>query len=178
MKCGYLPLSWKRLRPYIEQPFKINKQAYPTMSPTDTTSKPVPMDVQFECQQNLIAFMGHFDMDEFQAMESYLAPDAVWVRADGVLRGPQDLRAWAAKRQPGILVRHVLSNFRCRAISDTEVHVDSYAMVFRKDMQPGDKTPASMAGPVLMGRYEDVMRNVNGRWLIAHKSVQLDFKLV
>ena len=147
------------------------------MSSADTTSKPVPMDVQFECQQNLIEFMGHFDLDEFGAMEAYLAPDAVWVRADGVLHGTADLRAWAAKRQPGILVRHVLSNFRCRAISNTEVHVDSYCMVFRKDMQPGDKTPASMAGPVLMGRYEDVMRKVNGRWLIAHKSVQLDFKL-
>jgi len=36
---------------------------------------------------------------------------------------------------------------------------------------------ASMSGPVLMGRYEDVMRQVNGRWLIAHKSVKLDFKL-
>ena len=138
----------------------------------------VPMDVQLECQHNLIEFMGHFDLDEFQAMENYLAPDAVWVRADGVLHGVKDLRAWAAKRQPGILVRHVLTNFRCRTVSDTEVHVDSYCMVFRKDMQPGDKTPASMSGPVLMGRYEDVMRKVNGRWLIAHKSVQLDFKLV
>lgn len=136
------------------------------------------MGVQFECQQNLIEFMAHFDADAFDVMEAYLAPDAVWVRADGVLHGPEGLRAWATKRQPGILVRHVLSNFRCRAISETEVHVDSYAMVFRKDMQPGDKTPANMAGPVLMGRYEDVMRNVNGRWLIAHKSVQLDFKLV
>jgi len=146
-----------------------------------TASKPtpsVPMDVQLECQHNLIQFMGHFDMDEFGAMEAYLAPDAVWVRADGVLHGAADLRAWAAKRQPGILVRHVLSNFRCRAMSDTEVHVDSYCMVFRKDMQPGDTTPASMSGPVLMGRYADVMRQVNGRWLIAHKSVQLDFKLV
>lgn len=153
-------------------------QPFTTMSAADTTPKPVPMDVQFECQQNLIEFMGHFDLDEFDAMEAYLAPDAVWVRGDGVLNGAADLRAWAAKRQPGILVRHVLSNFRCRAVSDTEVHVDSYCMVFRKDMQPGDKAPASMAGPLLMGRYEDVMRKVNGRWLIAHKSVQLDFKLV
>lgn len=156
----------------------MNHQPFTTMSAADTTPKPVPMDVQFECQQNLIEFMGHFDLDEFDAMEAYLAPDAVWVRGDGVLNGAADLRAWAAKRQPGILVRHVLTNFRCRAVSDTEVHVDSYCMVFRKDMQPGDKTPASMAGPVLMGRYEDVMRKVNGRWLIAHKSVQLDFKLV
>jgi hypothetical protein len=148
------------------------------MSSAVIRSNPVPMDVQLECQQNLIEFMGHFDLDEFEAMEAYLAPDAIWVRADGVLHGAADLRAWAAKRQPGILVRHVLSNFRCRALSDHEVHVDSYCMVFRKDMQPGDATPASMAGPVLMGRYEDVMRKVNGRWLIAHKSVKLDFKLV
>jgi len=148
------------------------------MTTADAMNKTVPMADQLECQQNLLAFMGHFDMDEFQAMEAYLAPDAVWVRADGVLHGPEGLRAWAAKRQPGILVRHVLSNFRMRAISEHEVHVDSYAMVFRKDLQPGDATPAPMAGPVLMGRYEDVMRKVDGRWLIAHKSVKLDFKLV
>jgi len=84
------------------------------------------MNVQLECQQNLIEFMGHFDLDEFQAMENYLAPDAVWVRADGVLHGAKDLRGWAAKRQPGILVRHVLTNFRCRSLSENEVHVDSY----------------------------------------------------
>lgn len=148
------------------------------MSSADTIPHAVPLDVQLECQHTLINFMGHFDLDEFGAMEDYLAPDAVWVRADGVLHGAADLRAWAAKRQPGILVRHVLSNFRCRALSDTEVHVDSYCMVFRKDMQPGDARPATMSGPVLMGRYVDVMRKVNGRWLIAHKSVELDFKLV
>lgn len=137
----------------------------------------VPIDVQIQCQQTLVDFMGHFDMDEFAAMEPYLTDDAIWVRADGVLQGREGLRAWAAKRQPGIFVRHVLSNFRYKRISDTEVHVESYAMVFRKDMAAGEKPPASMTGPVLMGRYEDVMRLIKGQWLIAHKSVKIDFKL-
>jgi ketosteroid isomerase-like protein len=147
------------------------------MSNTTTLTTPVAAEIQIACQQTLEAFMGHFDMDEFAAMEPYLTDDAVWVRADGVLHGCDGLRAWAAKRQPGIFVRHVLTNFRCKRLSDTEVHVDSYAMVFRKDMQAGEKPPATMSGPVLMGRYEDVLRQVDGRWLIAHKSVKIDFKL-
>jgi SnoaL-like domain len=148
------------------------------MSLSHSLRQDVPVDVQIQCQQTLVDFMGHFDMDEFSAMEPYLTEDATWVRADGVLLGREGLRAWAAKRPPGILVRHVLSNFRCKRISDTEVHVDSYAMVFRKDLAEGEKPPASMAGPVLMGRYADVMRCVNGHWLIAHKSVVIDFKRV
>jgi hypothetical protein len=146
------------------------------MSLSNSSPQDLPADVQIQCQQTLVNFMGHFDMDEFAAMASYLTEDAIWVRADGVLHGREGLRSWAAKRQPGILVRHVLSNFRCKRMSDTEVHVDSYAMVFRKDFVGAQKLPASMTGPVLMGRYADVMRWVDGRWLIAHKSVTIDFK--
>lgn len=136
-----------------------------------------PPEVQLACQASLMAFMAHFDADEFEAMAGYFAPDGIWVRADGTLSGLPALRAWAAQRVPGqIFVRHVLSNLRFEALPDGRVRIDSYVTVYRHDGQANDPRPAAMSGPALVGRYVDDMVLHEGLWKIHRKSVQVDFR--
>ncbi len=141
------------------------------------SSTPIPADVQLACQASLMAFMAHFDADEFAQMARYFAPDGIWVGADGTLSGLPALQAWAAQRRPGqIFVRHVLSNLRFDGLSDGRVRIHSYVTVYRHDGQSGDARPAPMNGPALVGRYTDDLVLHEGHWKIHHKSVQADFK--
>lgn len=141
------------------------------------SSTQIPTDVQLACQASLMTFMAHFDADEFEAMQQWFAPDGVWVRADGTLRGLIELRAWCAARKPGhLFVRHLISNLRFEALPDGRVRIHSYVTVYRHDGQPGDARPAPMNGPALVGRYTDDLVLHEGRWKIHHKSVQADFK--
>jgi hypothetical protein len=142
-----------------------------------STPPRVPMDVRLACQASLMAFMAHFDADEFAQMARYFAPDGIWVRADGTLSGLPALQAWAAQRRPGeIFVRHVLSNLRFEGLSDGRVRIHSYVTVYRHDGSPDDPRPASMNGPALVGRYIDDLVLHEGLWKIHHKSVQVDFR--
>ena len=108
-----------------------------------------------------MAFMAHFDADEFEAMQEWFAPDGVWERPDGTLRG----------------LRHLLCNLRFEALPQGRVRIHSYVTVYRHDGQSGDARPAPMSGPALVGRYTDDLVLHEGRWKIHHKSVQADFKV-
>jgi len=141
------------------------------------TSNVVPVDIQLACQTGLMNFMAHFDADEFEAMQAWFAPNGTWIRADGTIKGLDNLRIWAAERKPGhILVRHLISNLRFETLPEGLVRIHSYVTVYRHDGQPGDARPAPMNGPALVGRYTDDMVLHEGRWKIYHKSVQIDFK--
>jgi hypothetical protein len=147
------------------------------MSSSPSTLPSVPPDVQLACQASLMAFMAHFDADEFEAMQDWFAPDGVWERPDGTLRGLGQLRAWCEARKGGtIFVRHLLCNLRFEALPQGRVRIHSYVTVYRHDGQSGDARPAPMSGPALVGRYTDDLVLHEGRWKIHHKSVQADFK--
>ena len=57
----------------------------------------LPLDTQMACQATVLNFMAHFDAEEFGSLQALFAPDGVWERSDGTLRGMADLQAWIAR---------------------------------------------------------------------------------
>lgn len=129
------------------------------------------------CEQTVLRFSAHFDAGKFAQMMSYFADDGIWKRADGDIHGIDALRAWCARRAPGVFVRHVLSNLRTTMRDADNAVVESYVTVYRRDFDAAPVLPAPMQGPALVGRYRDELVRHGGQWKLARREVRIDFKL-
>lgn len=138
----------------------------------------VPAVLQ-ECTEALLAFTHAFDTGDLTAMQQHFAPDGVWIRQDGTCTGRTGragLAALMARRNPGVFVRHVITNVRGRPAGEREIALESYVTVYRHDFDGIPQTPAPLSGPDLVGRYFDTFRLCESQWLLARREVKVDFK--
>lgn len=129
-----------------------------------------------ECERRVIRFMADFDSQHYEKASELFAPDGVWHRPDGDIQGRENFLSRMAQRPRGLLVRHVITNLRSQRIDQITVKVESYVTVYRHDFEHEISYPASLSGPVVMGRYTDVLKQTHGTWMIQDKSVSIDFK--
>lgn len=128
------------------------------------------------CEEAVIRFTAHFDAREHEQMEQYFATDALWSRRDGDIRGIEQLRATMAKRGSNNIVRHVITNLRTQLLSPERAVVDCYVTVFRHVFAEGEKPPAPMGLPFVMGSYRDeLVRQKSGDWMISKRHSSIDF---
>ena len=128
------------------------------------------------CEEVVVRFTAHFDAREHEQMEQYFATDGVWSRRDGDIRGIEQLRASMAKRASNNVVRHVISNLRSQLLSADRAVVDCYVTVFRHVFADGEKSPAPMGLPFVMGSYRDeLVRQTSGEWKISDRQSSIDF---
>jgi hypothetical protein len=134
-----------------------------------------PADVQ-ACQQAVLDFTAAFDMGDADGMLRQFHEDGVWKRKDGDLAGRAALREFMRVRNPGITVRHVISNLRVRPLAPDRAAVDSYVTVFRHDASGAASLPAPLAGVDLVGRYRDELLRTPHGWQLHRREVSIDFK--
>lgn len=129
-----------------------------------------------ECERATLQFMMYFDAQNYNEAAKLFAPDGVWHRLEAAVRGRDDFMRQMSTRSPGIFVRHVITNLLAQRIDTETVRVSSYVTVYRQDFTGEVVTPAALHSPVAMGRYTDVFRHIEGRWLLHEKSLIVDFK--
>lgn len=128
------------------------------------------------CERVVLDFMAHFDAGDHDAMLPLFAEDGVWSRVDGDVLGRDGLKTVLEKRSPQIRVAHVMSNFRTKVdIVQKTAEVTSYVTVYRHDDQQSHESPAPLNGPRLVGRYIDVLHQLDGSWRIISKRVEVLF---
>ncbi|AJC22887.1 nuclear transport factor 2 family protein [Pandoraea pulmonicola] len=133
-------------------------------------------NIALQCQWVVIDFTAAFDDGNHEEMVRNMAPDGIWKRADGEIRGHDALRTFMARRPAGLLVRHVLSNLRTRLVSPEDAIVESYVTAYRHESPQRLDAPAPLPGPHVVGRYRDELRLVDGEWKLACRQVYVDFK--
>lgn len=129
------------------------------------------------CEAAVLRFTAHFDAREYHEMERYFAPDGLWKRHEGDVRGVIQLRERMAQFKPDFLMRHVITNMRTTLHSRQTATVDSYVTLYMHVY--GDAVPplhAPLNGPVVVGRYVDDMRCIDGDWKIQIRQPIHDFK--
>ena len=126
------------------------------------------------CERVVLRFTAAFDASDLDGMMAEFAPDGVWRRQEGTLRGHDGLRALMGGRPPGLLVRHVITNLRVTSAGPGAAECKSYVTVYRHD--GGGAKPAPLSQPALVGSYHDTLRKVDGTWLLSGRSVAVDLK--
>lgn len=124
-------------------------------------------------QECVVHFTCLFDAKDYEAMERHFAPDGVWIRAEGTLRGLDQLRANLRSRSHRLNVRHLLTNLRATMTSDRECIVESYFLVFRWESDIGE-APGGMRKPALLGRYRDQVGLYDGTWKLKFRQALVD----
>ena len=126
------------------------------------------------CERAVLRFTAAFDASDLDGMLAEFAPDGVWQRQEGTVRGHDGLRALMAARPPGLLVRHVITNLRVASAGPGGATCTSYLTVYRND--DGGAKPVPLRQPALVGSYHDVLRKADGAWLLSGRSVSVDLK--
>lgn len=129
------------------------------------------------CEDAILRFTAHFDAGQYREMERYFSVDGIWKRRDGDIEGIEQLRVQMAKRKPDRVMRHVISNVRTTLHSADHATVDSYVTLYMHVYgdQPAP-VQAPLGGPVVVGRYKDEMRRIDGCWKIQVRQPVHDFK--
>lgn len=125
-----------------------------------------------ECVATVVRFTWHFDDGDVDAAVALFASDGVWQRSEGDVVGHDGLRLLLASRGD-VLARHVLTNQWVHMADADAALVDSYVTAYRAK---GESRPAKLQQPYLVGRYRDVLVQIEGRWQIRHRSLRVDFK--
>lgn len=132
---------------------------------------------QWECQQVVLRFTAHFDAGEYDQMEAYFAPDAVWHQALGPIRGRDELRHRMASFPKDLVMRHVLTNTRTTLTGTDVAVVDSYFTVYLAKQADDHATPVATDGPRNIGRYHDRLCRIDGRWMLHERQVRFDLTI-
>ncbi len=126
------------------------------------------------CERTVLRFTAAFDVSDLDGMLAEFAPDGVWQRQEGAVRGHDGLRALMAARSPGLLVRHVITNMRVALVRPGFAMCTSYVTVYRHD-HAGPK-PVPLGQPALVGVYHDGLHKTERAWLLSGRSVSVDLK--
>lgn len=124
-----------------------------------------------------VAFMSHFDGGDADAAAALCADDAMWHRLDGPVQGKAELIRLIKSRDPALIVRHVISNFRTEWKGADHLILRSYVTLFKHRAANGAPAlPVALEGVSGFGRYEDELMRSGGSWLIKRKTSVSEFK--
>lgn len=106
------------------------------------------------------------DIDTFVNL---FAPDGVWTRpGDMVMRGHDEIRAFMdSVKGPHRLIRHMNAGAVVDVIDAQTAHVRSMTNVYESDSCIEGRW--TMRPPSYVAEYRDVMRKIDGRWLIQRR---------
>ena len=144
--------------------------------PTGSASADLSWPDILACERVVLRFTAAFDASDLNGMLAEFAPDGVWQRQEGAVRGHDGLHALMAGRPPGLLVRHVITNMRVAPAGTKSATCTSYVTVYRHDH--GGVKPVPLVQPALVGTYHDVLHKTEETWLLSGRSVSVDLKQV
>lgn len=136
----------------------------------------LPLPDILACERTVLRFTAAFDASDLDGMIAEFAPDGLWQRHEGAVRGHAGLRTLMSARPPGLLVRHIITNMRVTSSGTGLATCVSYVTVYRHDH--GGPKPVPLAQPALVGTYTDLLCKVEPAWLLCGRSVSIDMKQV
>jgi hypothetical protein len=137
------------------------------------------------CERLVIDFVRRLDLGEPSSVAELFTEDGWWEwppPGDGRrAEGRAALAAYFGSRPPGRLSRRVMSNILVTVTAPDTATATSYFQTYRVDGRDAGREGGSGGGmvpagpPVQVGHYEDGFRRVDGRWLLASRSLVLPF---
>ncbi|MFF4114263.1 nuclear transport factor 2 family protein [Streptomyces sp. NPDC001714] len=129
------------------------------------------------CERLVIDFVRRLDLGEPSSVAELFTEDGWWEwppPGDGRrAEGRAALAAYFGSRPPGRLSRRVMSNILVTVTGPDTATATSYFQTYRVDGHDGRTVPAGP--PVQVGHYQDRFRRLDGRWLLASRSLVLPF---
>ncbi|MFC1431852.1 nuclear transport factor 2 family protein [Streptacidiphilus sp. N1-3] len=127
------------------------------------------------CERIIVDFIHRLDLGEPGSVADLFTPDGVWhwPGGDRRIEGRKALRAYFASRPSDRLSRRLMTNLLVTVESATAARAVSYLTTYRVDGYTGGMIEPRL--PVNVGHYEDTFRAVDGRWLLATRTVFLPF---
>ncbi|MEV5382552.1 nuclear transport factor 2 family protein [Streptomyces sp. NPDC052721] len=129
------------------------------------------------CERLILDFVHRLDLGEPASVAELFTEDGSWAwppPGDGRrVEGREAPRAYFASRPADRLSRRLMSNVLVTVAAPDAATARSYFSTHRVDGHGGGVVPAGP--PVQVGHYEDAFRRVDGRWLIASRTLHLPF---
>jgi hypothetical protein len=129
------------------------------------------------CERLILDFVHRLDLGEPASVAELFTEDGWWEwppPGDGRRsEGREALGKYFGSRPPDKLSRRIMSNIRVTVTSKDTAEATSYFTTYRIEGWTGGMVPAGP--PVQVGNYEDVFRRVEGRWLLASRTLHLPF---
>ncbi|WP_042422934.1 nuclear transport factor 2 family protein [Streptacidiphilus anmyonensis] len=127
------------------------------------------------CERLVVDFVHRLDLGEPGSVAELFTEDGVWhwPYGDRRVEGRETLRAYFAGRPADRLSRRLMTNILVTVESATTARSVSYLTTYRVDGYTGGMIEPRL--PANVGHYEDVFRRVDGRWLLAVRTVHLPF---
>ncbi|MFF4355458.1 nuclear transport factor 2 family protein [Streptomyces sp. NPDC001604] len=129
------------------------------------------------CERLILDFVHRLDLGEPASVAELFTEDGWWEwppPGDGRRsEGREALRKYFGARPADKLSRRVMSNIRTTVTSPDTAEATSYFTTYRIEGWTGGMVPAGP--PVQVGNYEDTFRRVDGRWLLASRTLHLPF---
>ena len=123
----------------------------------------------FACQQVVARMSSAFDAGDYDAGLAHYAPDAVWHRPDGVLRGIDQVRTYYAGRAPSLVICHVLTNFVVDFDAAGVATCSYYSMGFLQKSDEKRTLPVAMPGVGVLWRYHDRLARTDAGWKVIER---------
>jgi len=123
----------------------------------------------FSCQQAISRMSSAFDAGDYEAGLAHYAPDAVWHRPDGVLRGIGEIRGYYAGRSPSLVICHVLTNFVVDFDAEGIATCSYYSMGFLQKSDEKRTLPVAMPGVGVLWRYHDRLTATDAGWKVIER---------
>ena len=127
------------------------------------------------CERLVGEFARRLDLGTPAAVAELFTEDGVWEWPLGRRRvqGRADLARYFGSRPPDRLSRRLTTNVLVDVLDATRAAATSYLTTYRVDGWAGELGPPPP--PTQVGHYVDVLRRVDGVWLLAHRTTHLAF---
>lgn len=128
------------------------------------------------CERLILEFMRRLDLGQPSSVGELFTEDGVWEWPhDGRrVQGRAALGDYFGSRPADRLSRRMCTNILVDVVSAETAVATTYFATYRVDgYTEGTMIPARL--PVNVGHYEDTFRNVDGAWLLAHRTLVLPF---
>jgi hypothetical protein len=127
------------------------------------------------CERLIVEFIHRLDLGEPGSVAELFTEDGVWhwPHGDRRIEGREALGAYFASRPADRLSRRLMTNLLVTVETATTARAVSYLTTYRVDGYTGGMIEPRL--PANVGHYEDTFRRVDGRWLLATRTVHLPF---
>jgi uncharacterized protein (TIGR02246 family) len=132
------------------------------------------LEMQVACTDVVNRYAQAVNDQDVETFVSMFAPDGVWARPGMVMQGRDEIRAFISKMfVPGRPVRHLNGGVVIDPVGPDAARVRSITCVFDTDQFVDGK--ALMKSPAYLAEYDDLIRKIEGRWLIQKRDTSVVF---
>ncbi|MGD6747195.1 nuclear transport factor 2 family protein [Streptomyces sp. BH106] len=149
------------------------------MTKGDTTDELDPLErllAERACERLILELVRRLDLGDPGTVSELFTPDGVWQWPydDRRIEGRDALRAYFGGRPADRLSRRMCTNILVTVESPDTASATTYFATYRVDGHPGDGI-VPPPPPANIGHYEDTFRRLDGRWLMARRTLVLPF---